>query len=121
MPSEPVPADDGGDDGPAWLDQDPMSAADREAWLDHLAASDDPPEPEEPEEPEEYEDFEPLTAAEVAEIRELAASVSPLAPLVASEGRRGPGQPGSARVLPGESSSRAAAFGAGMVLDVTPA
>jgi hypothetical protein len=78
-------------------------------------ASDDPPEPEE------YEDFEPLTAAELAEIRELTASASPLAPLVASEGRRGPGQPGSARVLAGESSSPAAAFGAGMVLDVLPA
>jgi hypothetical protein len=81
MPSEPVPADDGWDDGPARLDQDPMSAADREAWLDHLVASDDPPEPEE------YEDFEPLTAAELAEIRELTASASPLAPLVASGGR----------------------------------
>jgi Domain of unknown function (DUF222) len=93
-----------------------MPAADREAWLDHLAAFDEPPEPEEDE-----EDREPLTAAELAEIRELAASASPLAPLVAAEGRRGPGQPGSARVLPGESSSRAAAFGPGMVLDALPA
>ena len=35
-------------------------------------------------------------------------------------GRRGPGQPGSARVFPGESSSPAAAFGPGMVFDVLP-
>ena len=35
--------------------------------------------------------------------------------------RRGPGQPGSARIPAGESSSRAAAFGAGMALDVMPA
>ena len=35
-------------------------------------------------------------------------------------GRRGPGQPGSARVFPGQSSSPAAAFGPGMALDVLP-
>jgi hypothetical protein len=39
----------------------------------------------------------------------------------ASALRRGPGQPGSARLLAGESSSRAAAFGTGMPLDVMPA
>ena len=38
----------------------------------------------------------------------------------ASSGRRGPGQPGSARVFPGRSSSPAAAFGPGMVFDVLP-
>ena len=38
----------------------------------------------------------------------------------ASTGRRGPGQPGSARTFPGESDSRAAAFGTGMAWDVTP-
>ena len=38
----------------------------------------------------------------------------------ATTGRRGPGQPGSARVFPGESSSPAAAFGPGMALDVLP-
>src|SRR5205807_3682960 len=35
-------------------------------------------------------------------------------------GRRGPGQPGSARVFPGESASPAAGFGPGMALDVLP-
>ena len=38
----------------------------------------------------------------------------------AATGRRGPGQPGSARVFPGESSSPAAGFGPGMPLDVLP-
>src|SRR5689334_25390334 len=39
----------------------------------------------------------------------------------ASARRRGSGQPGSARPLAGESSSAAAAFGTGMMLDVMPA
>jgi len=39
----------------------------------------------------------------------------------ASARRRGPGQPGSARRLAGESSSAAAGFGTGMLLDVMPA
>ena len=38
----------------------------------------------------------------------------------AATGRRGPGQPGSARVFPGESASPAAGFGPGMALDVLP-
>ncbi len=38
----------------------------------------------------------------------------------ASARRRGPGQPGSARMRAGESSSRAAAFGTGQCLDVMP-
>ena len=36
------------------------------------------------------------------------------------QGAAGPGQPGSARVFPGQSASRAAAFGTGMALDVLP-
>ena len=38
----------------------------------------------------------------------------------ATTGRRGPGQPGSARIFPGQSSSPAASFGPGMPLDVLP-
>ena len=38
----------------------------------------------------------------------------------ATTGRRGPGQPGSARIFPGESVSSAASFGPGMPLDVLP-
>ena len=37
-----------------------------------------------------------------------------------ADGRRGPGQPGSAELRPGEFASRAAGFGAGMLLDVMP-
>jgi Domain of unknown function (DUF222) len=89
-----------------------MSAADREAGLDHLAEWDDPPE-------EEYEDVEPLTAEELAEVRAAAADEM-LAAEAVMTGRRGPGMAGSARIFPGESSSPAAAFGPGMALDVTP-
>ena len=113
MPQQPVPADPGRDDDLAWLDRDPATAEERAAWLDRVAEADDPPEPEE------YEDVAPLTAEELAEIREAAAD-DLLAVEAATTGRRGPGQPGSARVFPGESSSRAASFGPGMALDVLP-
>src|SRR5947208_1575158 len=68
---------------------------------------------------EESEDVEPFTAEELAGIREAAADEL-LAARAASTGRRGPGQPGSARAFPGESCSPAAAFGPGMTLDVLP-
>ena len=90
-----------------------MTAEDREAWLDHLAACDDPPESEE------YEDFGPLTPEELAEVRAAAADEM-LAAEAVMTGRRGPGQAGSARIFPGESASPAASFGPGMALDVTP-
>ena len=114
MPQQPVPADPGRDEDLAWLDRDPATAAEREAWLDRVCEHDEPPEPEE------YEDFAPLTAEELAEIRAAAAADELLAVEAAAAGRRGPGQPGSARVFPGESSSPAAAFGPGMALDVLP-
>ena len=104
MPAEPVPADPGRDDDLAWLDRDPMTAHEREEWLDRVAEHDEPPEPEE------YEDVDPLTPEELAEVRQ-AASDDLLAVAAATTGRRGPGQPGSARIFPGESSSRAAGFG----------
>src|SRR5215475_10224835 len=113
MPAEPVPADPGSDDDLAWLDRDPMTAEERAAWLDRVCETDEPPEPEE------GEDFDPLTPEELAEIREAAADEL-LAVKAATTGRRGPGQPGSARVFPGESSSPAAGFGPGMALDVLP-
>src|SRR2546430_2697408 len=109
MPPEPVPADPGWDDDLAWLDRDP----ERESWLDRAREHDDPPLAEE------YEDHEPLSAEELAEIEDAAADVL-LAVEAASTGRRGPGQPGSARVFPGQSSSPAAGFGPGMPLDVLP-
>jgi Domain of unknown function (DUF222) len=109
MLPEPVPADPGRDDDLAWLDRDP----EREDWLDRVCEHDEPPEPEE------YEDHDPLTTDELAEIREAAADEL-LAVEAATTGRRGPGQPGSARVFPGESCSPAAGFGPGMPLDILP-
>jgi hypothetical protein len=124
MPSVPAPADPGWDEDPAWLDRDPMTAAEREAWLDWLCAQDDDP----ADAPEEYWDPEScapppgqdeLTEQELAGVRAAAADEM-LALDAASTGRRGPGQAGSARVFPGVSDSRAAGFGVGMAWDVTP-
>jgi Domain of unknown function (DUF222) len=108
LPS-PVPADPGPDEDLAWLDRDP----ERNIWLDRAREHDEPPEPEE------YEDYIPLTAEELTGIEDATADEL-LAVEAASTGRRGPGQPGSARVFPGESSSPAAAFGPGMAFDVLP-
>src|SRR5256886_14423954 len=112
LPS-PVPAGPGWDEDLTWLDRDPMTAAEFEASLDRLCELD------EGYSEEEYEDVEPFTAEELAGIREAAADEL-LAAKSATTGRRGPGQPGSARVFPGESASPAAALGPGMVLDVLP-
>ena len=111
LPS-PVPADPGWDEDLAWLDRDPVTAAEFEASLDRLCELD-----EGPGEDEDEDCCAPLTAEELAEIDEAAADEL-LAAKAASTGRRGPGQPGSARVFPGESASPAAAFGPGMPLDV---
>jgi hypothetical protein len=100
------------DDDPAWSRPDPMTAAELEAGLDRVCEQDEGY-------CEESEDFEPFTAEELAEIREAAADEL-LAVEAATTGRRGPGQPGSARIFPGQSSSPAASFGPGMPLDVLP-
>ena len=124
MPSVPASANPGWDEDPARLDGDPMTAEEREAWLDRLCEQDDDPF----DDPQEYWDPESctpppgedeLTAGELAGIREAAADEM-LALDAASTGRRGPGQAGSARVFPGESVSRAAGFGSGMAWDVMP-
>ena len=60
-----------------------------------------------------------VTAEEAAMAARAAARGLPGGTPVA-DGRRGPGQPGSAVRRPGEYLSRAAGFGAGMVLDVMP-
>jgi hypothetical protein len=114
MPASPVPADPGWDEDLAWLDRDP----ERECWLDRACEQDEPPELEESEDNALLTDEE-LTEEELAEIREAAADEL-LAVEAATTGRRGPGQPGSARIFPGESSSPAAGFGPGMPLDVLP-
>jgi hypothetical protein len=113
MSPEPVPVEPEWADDPAWTRPDPMTAAELEAGLDWVCEHDEPPGPDE------FEDVEPFTAEELAEIRAAAADEL-LAVEAATTGRRGPGQPGSARVFPGESSSPAAAFGPGMPLDVLP-
>ncbi len=124
MPSVPAPADPGWDEDPAWLDRDPVGPEDRAAWLDRLCELDDDPF----DDPQEYWDAEAcapppgqdeLTAGELAGICEAAADEM-LALDAASAGRRGPGHPGSARIFPGESASRAAGFGTGMAWDVIP-
>src|SRR5204863_9633049 len=69
MPASPAPADPGWDDDLAWLDRDPMTAAEREASLDRVCEQDEG----HPEDEDEYGDFEPLTPEELAEIRQAAA------------------------------------------------
>jgi hypothetical protein len=115
MPASPAPADNGRDDDLAWLDRDPMTAAEREASLDRLCEQDEG----HLEDEDEYGDFDPLTSGELAEIQAAAADEL-LAMEAATSGRRGPGQPGSARIFPGQSSSPAAGFGPGMPLDLLP-
>ncbi len=114
---------------------DPLSEQEWLAWCEATAGQDPPCDPEEwfdpggPPPPGEDE----LTAGELAGIAEAVAGVARAAAmgarlgtagaravLAASPGRRGPGQPGSARVFAGESASRAAAFGTGLALDVMP-
>src|SRR6185312_14652479 len=104
------------DDDPAWTRPDPMTAAELEADLDRVCEQD---EGHLQDEADLYGDVEPFTAEELAEIREAAADEL-LAVEAATTGRRGPGQPGSARIFPGQSSSPAAGFGLGMPLDVLP-
>ena len=109
LPS-PVPADPGWDEDLAWLDRDPER--------EDLAG----PGPRARRAPRRGRGVRVLRALhpeELAEIEEAAADEL-LAVKAATTGRRGPGQPGSARTFPGESSSRAAAFGPGMPLDVLP-
>ena len=131
-----LPADSGLPDWePVITRPDPMTEEEREAWLDALAGEDEPfdpeeyPDPEGPSPPGEDE----LTAEEAAGIGEAteaearaaadgarSGTTGALAAVAALADRRGQGQPGSARRCPGESSSRAAAFGTGLVLDVMP-
>jgi hypothetical protein len=122
-PREPVPA------------PDPLSEQEWLAWCEASAGLDEPCDPEvwwDPDGPPPPGEDE-LTAAELAGIAEAVEGVAraavlaarlgttgALAVLAASPGRRGPGQPGSARRFAGKSSSRAVAFGTGLALDVMP-
>src|SRR5258707_7441730 len=105
MPASPAPADPGRDDDLAWLDRDPMTAAEREASLDRVCEQDEGH--LEGEDEDEDGDFEPFTPEELAEIGEAAADEL-LAVEAATTPRPGPRQPRSARGFPGQSSSAAA-------------
>jgi hypothetical protein len=121
MPREPAPAVRL--PPPEWepviTRPDPMTEEEREAWL--AAEEDEPFDPEEWQDPDDPPPpgEDELTPEELAGIREAAADEL-LALKAAFPGRRGPGQPGSARLFPGESTSPAAGFGTGLVLDVMP-
>jgi hypothetical protein len=132
--SELTPADPGPDEDPAWsCGDDPR---DWEAYLDSRFDQDEPPGPDDeyldPEHPAmppgldlaaiEAEVLQ-VAAAEVAEAGRLAArgDLAAVAAVTARmRGRRGPGQPGSARQVPGESAGPAGGFGVGQCLDVAP-
>jgi hypothetical protein len=122
MPERLVSPGPGRDDAPRreedWL-----------AWCEALEASGQVLDPDD----EELDDAAPWDAdldALIAECREITAEEAAFAARAAarglpggtpiSEGRRGPGQPGSAERRPGEFLSRAAGFGAGMLLDTMP-
>ena len=115
MPPEPVPADPGWDEDLAWLDRDPMTAAEREASLDRLCEQDEGYREEE----DEFGDVEPFTPEELAEIRQAAADEL-LAVEAATTGRRGPGQPGPGAGLPRRVVQPGGRVRAGDALDVLP-
>jgi hypothetical protein len=150
MHSGPVPADPGRDEDPArrapgpaedeavpWgpvvTCPDPMSEADQQALLDAVTDDGEPwwlqegdPDPDDPALPEDY-DLREIAAQcrQVAEDQARAAAnaarlgtTGALAAIAAA--RRGPGQPGSAQVFPGEYPSRAAQFASGMLFDTMP-
>ncbi len=112
MPPEPVPADPRRDEDPARYAAEPEGP-----WWEE----------------EEWEDYDDDYAEAVAESREAAedqaradaiaarlGTTAALAAVAASLGRRGPGQPGSAEIVPGEYPGPAAQFATGMLMDVMP-
>jgi hypothetical protein len=97
MPPEPVPADPVWDEDLTWLDRDPVTAAEREAWLDWLCEQDDDPfdaqqEYWDPEASAPPPGQDELTAEELAGIRQAVADEL-LAVEAASTGRRRAGPP----------------------------
>lgn len=103
------------------------------AWDESLADEDEPPDeddeypdPDDPPLPDQY-DFDQIVAEsrqasrDRAKAAERAARLGTLGALEAAGAqRRGPGQPGSAQVFPGEYASGAAEFATGMLFDVMP-
>jgi hypothetical protein len=133
MPSGSVPPNLG--PGAIPPGEDWMTEADREAWLEVVAAEGPPPDPElsdpDPDDPAPPYDFD--MAAIEDECRRVAAEqivaaehiaqlgyTAVLAEAAASLGRRGPGQPGSAHRFPGEYGGPAGGFATGHLLDIAP-
>jgi hypothetical protein len=120
MLQQPVPPEPGRDGVPGPAEED---------WLAWCEAVENQLGPDE-EEPGDAAPWDVDIGALIAECREITAEEAALAARAAgwglpggtpvADGRRGPGQPGSAVRRPGEFASRAAGFGAGMALDVMP-
>jgi hypothetical protein len=145
MHSGPVPADPGRDEDPArrvpepadlvpWepvvTRPDPLTAQEWLESLDATADDDEPPDGDEQEDPPPLDcdwgqiDAEARRAAgDQARADATAARLGltgALGAVAALNGRRGPGQPGSAQVFPGEYAGPAAQFASGMLFDVMP-
>jgi len=134
MPRKPAPAEPRRDAAPAGEfrepvpSPDPWSEEEWLAWCQATAGQDEPPPEEEEPDPVPAEDFDPDTV--LADWRRASADEAALAAQAWRRGlpagqpiasrRRGPGQPGSAARIPGDHPSRAAGFGAGMLLDTLP-
>jgi len=136
LPAEPVPCEPQSCEPVPWepviTRPDPMTEENWQAWCDATADQEEPPDPDE-EEPDPDGlpgPWEYNVEQVVAECRRVTAEEAALAARAARMGlpagrpvsleRRGPGQPGSARPVPGEHRSPAASFAAGLCLDVMP-
>src|SRR6478752_2389292 len=124
MPQRPVSVEPGRDGDPGRAEEDWL------AWCEALEASGQPLGPDDEEETDDAAPWDVDLDALIAECRAITAEEAAFAVRAAArglpggtpiaEGRRGPGQPGSAVRRPGEFLSRAAGFGAGMLLDTMP-
>jgi hypothetical protein len=120
MPQRPAAPGPGRDGDPGRAEED---------WLAWCEAVEEQLGPDE-DEPEDAAPWDVDVDALIAECRQVTAEEAALAVRAArlglpggtpvADGRRGPGQPGSAVRQPGEFGSRAAGFGAGMALDTMP-
>src|SRR5690348_9440512 len=122
MLQRPDPPGPGRDDDPGRAEEDWL------AWCESLENQLGPDDEDEPDEDPPPWDVD--IDALMVECRQITAEEAACAARAArlglpggtpiAEGRRGPGQPGSAERRPGEFGSRAAGFGAGMLLDTMP-
>src|SRR5690348_3598483 len=124
MPQRPVSLEPGRDGDRGRAEEDWL------AWCEALVASGQLLDPDEEEPGEDAAPWDADLDAIIAECRQVTAEEAAFAAQAArqglpggtpvADGRRGPGQPGSAVRRPGEFGSRAAGFGAGMLLDTMP-